>query len=269
MTGTFKMIFSDIDGTLLDSQNRVTAKTREAILALEQRGIPFVLVSARMPEGMEPIKRALGNHAPMVSYSGGLVLDEDGKVISEQLIDLQLAVELKAMFDREFPQLCCNTYGGSLWVVDDDQNPWVLGEQAIVGLKASVGTVEERFAALGGVHKFLLMGEPGAVRSAQERIHRAYPELSLGASTPRYLEVMNGAAKKSAGVHMLCSRMGISPEETIAFGDGLNDVDMLLAVGRGYAMANAPEEVRKLAPYLAPDHDREGLLAVLRELFDL
>ena len=67
MTGHFKIIFSDIDGTLLDSQNRVPVKTREAILELEQRGIPFVLISARSPEGMEPIKRELGNHAPMVS----------------------------------------------------------------------------------------------------------------------------------------------------------------------------------------------------------
>ena len=59
MTGHFKIVFSDIDGTLLDSQNRVPVKTREAILELEQRGIPFVLISARSPEGMEPIKREL------------------------------------------------------------------------------------------------------------------------------------------------------------------------------------------------------------------
>ena len=75
MTGHFKIVFSDIDGTLLDSQNRVPVKTREAILELEQRGIPFVLISARSPEGMEPIKRELGNHAPMVSFSGGLIQD--------------------------------------------------------------------------------------------------------------------------------------------------------------------------------------------------
>lgn len=269
MTETFKMIFSDIDGTLLDSQNRVPEKTREAILALEQRGIPFVLVSARMPDGMEPIKRELGNRAPMVCYSGGMALAADGSVIWEQLIDLQLAVELKDMFDREFPQLCCNTYGGSLWVVDDDQNPWVLGEEAITGLKASVGPVSERFAGMGGVHKFLLMGEPQEIRSAQERIHQVYPDLSLGASKPEYLEVMDGAVKKSAAVNMLCDRWGIAPEETIAFGDGLNDVGMLLAVGKGYAMANAPEDVREQVPHTAPDNDHEGILAVLRQLFDL
>ena len=103
MTGHFKIVFSDIDGTLLDSQNRVPVKTREAILELEQRGIPFVLISARSPEGMEPIKRELGNHAPMVSFSGGLIQDAEGNVLSEKKIGLELSVALKDMFDREFP----------------------------------------------------------------------------------------------------------------------------------------------------------------------
>lgn len=269
MTGHFKIIFSDIDGTLLDSQNRVPVKTREAILELEQRGIPFVLISARSPEGMEPIKRELGNHAPMVSFSGGLIQDAKGNVLSEKKIGLELAVALKDMFDREFPQLCCNTYGGSLWVVDDDRNPWVRGEEAITGLKASVGTVAEQFAAMGGVHKFLLMGEPEEIRSAQARIHQVYPQLSLGASKPEYLEVMDGTVMKSAGIRMLCSKLGIPVEESIAFGDGLNDVGMLQAAGRGYAMANAPAEVRERVAHTAPDNDHEGILAVLQELFDL
>ena len=68
---------------------------------------------------------------------------------------------------------------------------------------------------------------------------------------------------------MLCSKLGIPVEESIAFGDGLNDVGMLQAAGRGYAMANAPAEVRERVALTAPDNDHEGILAVLQELFDL
>ena len=269
MTGHFKIIFSDIDGTLLDSKNRVPVKTREAILELEQRGIPFVLISARSPEGMEPIKRELGNHAPMVSYCSGQILDADGNILSEKMIQFERAVAMKDMFDREYPQLSCSTYGGSKWIVDDDQNAWVRGEEAITGLKASVGSVAEQFAALGGVHKFLLMGEPREIRSAQERIRQVCPDLFMVASKPEYLEIMEGTVKKSAGLCWLCSHFGIPVEESIAFGDGLNDVDMLQAAGRGYAMANAPAEVRERVAHTAPDNDHEGILAVLQELFDL
>lgn len=260
------LIFSDIDGTLLDSNNQISERTRRGILKLEQRGILFVLVSARMPDGMTGIRDMLGNHAPMAAYSGGLILDADGGVLNSRTMSHERAVELKALFDREFPELCCNTYGGSLWVVDDDSDPRVKAEEAITSLKATVGPVEKLFAGRG-VHKFLLMGRPEEILRAKERIGRLCPDLSLGASKPEYLEVMDGAVQKSEAVRFLCGHFGIPAGQAVAFGDGDNDLSMLRAVGRGYAMANAPLEVTKGAPYLAPDNDHEGVLTVLEELF--
>ena len=61
-----KMIFSDIDGTLLDSCHQITDRTCKKIMELEQKGIPFVLVSARMPEGVTSIQRKIGNHSPII-----------------------------------------------------------------------------------------------------------------------------------------------------------------------------------------------------------
>ena len=66
----YKMIFSDIDGTLLNSSHQVPGPTRRKILELEREGVPFVLVSARMPEGMTTIQAMIGCRAPMVCYSG-------------------------------------------------------------------------------------------------------------------------------------------------------------------------------------------------------
>ena len=78
----YKIIFSDIDGTLLNDENQVPKETVEELQSLDKRGIPFVLVSARMPEGMRPIREELGIHAPMVCYSGGLVLGPDDMISS-------------------------------------------------------------------------------------------------------------------------------------------------------------------------------------------
>ena len=72
----YKIIFSDIDGTLLNNENQVPKETIEELRRLDEKGIPFVLVSARMPEGMCSIREELGIHAPMVCYSGGLVLGQ-------------------------------------------------------------------------------------------------------------------------------------------------------------------------------------------------
>ena len=109
----YKIIFSDIDGTLLNNENQVPEETIEELRRLDSQGVPFVLVSARMPKGMRPIREELGIHAPMVCYSGGLVLDPDDQEIYSCLLDLDLACEIKSLVAKEFPEVVCGIYGGN------------------------------------------------------------------------------------------------------------------------------------------------------------
>ena len=263
----YKMIFSDIDGTLLNSSHHVPEPTRRKILELEREGVPFVLVSARMPEGMTTIQAMIGCRAPMVCYSGALVRDEDGKTMYSCQMDLDLAVRIKDLIGKEFPEICCNTYGGSRWVVDDDKNPWVMKEEAITGRKAERGDMKVVFTADQGIHKFLLMGDHEEIERLEGCLKRKYPRLSIATSSPVYMEVMDGKVKKSEGVRFLCSYFGVGMDEVIALGDGCNDMDMLQAVHNSYAMANACEEVKRSAAHVTLDNDRQGLLAVLKENF--
>ena len=75
-------VFSDVDGTLLDAGHRVSPRTAAAARALGERGIPLVLVSARMPEALADIRRELGNAGPVVCYSGAYVLDAAGRQLA-------------------------------------------------------------------------------------------------------------------------------------------------------------------------------------------
>ncbi len=261
-----RILFSDIDGTLLNSSHQIPEKTRRKILELEQRGIHFILVSARMPDGVRVIQRALGNHSPIVCYSGGLILDENGEQMYNCQMKLDQAVEIKQALKKYYPDICCNTYGMDKWVVDDDQNPWVRDEERITEGKSMVGRIEELFAADGGIHKFLLMGKPEDITAAAQMLTARYPELTVQRSKPDYLEVMNGNVKKSAGVRLLCRRYGIPEEQAAAFGDGENDIDMIRAVKYGFAMANAPETVRRQAAFVTLSNDEEGILEVIRAI---
>lgn len=260
-----KIIFSDIDGTLLDNRHQIPAKTREKILELEGRGIRYILVSARMPSGIRVIQDVLGNRSPIVCYSGGLILDENGKQLFSRQMPLELAASVKNVLTHEYPAICCNTYGMDQWAVDDDKNPWVIREEEITHGKAAVGDIRDLFAQDGGIHKFLLMGEPEEIEGAAQLLKASYPELTVQKSNANYLEVMNGDVKKSTGVHFLCSYYGISEEQAAAFGDGENDVDMIQAVRYGFAMANAPEHVRRAAPYVTLSNEEEGIWHILRE----
>ena len=216
---------------------------------------------------MTTIQAMIGCRAPMVCYSGALVRDEDGKTMYSCQMDLDLAVRIKDLIGKEFPEICCNTYGGSRWVVDDDSSPWVRKEEEITGLKAMNGDIREVFAADRGVHKFLLMGQEKAVQGLEKRLKEHFPDLSIASSSPVYLEVMDGRVSKSRGVGFLCSHYGIGLDQVIAFGDGCNDMDMLRAVKNSYAMANAPLVVRRSAAHVTLDNDHQGLLAALEENF--
>ncbi len=265
-TYKYKAVFSDIDGTLLNSSHQVTEGTRKEILRLQREGVPFVLVSARMPQGMIPIQNQIGIRTPMVCYGGGLVLDENGKTLYSRCISLGQAMEIKDLLDGEFPQLCCNIYGGGKWVVDDDWNPWVLKEEAITALKARKGYMGEEFAEAGGIHKFLIMGEERLIQEAGERLKELYPHLSICFFLRLYGS--DAGRRKQGG-----RRGGPLPASGYWYrgshrlGDGGNDIDMLKTVGRSYAMGNAPADVKRSADHVTGDNDHEGLLAALRENF--
>ena len=261
-----RILYSDIDGTLLNSRHHVSRGTRERILELDRRGIPFILVSARMPEGVRVVQRELGIHRPIICYSGGLILDENGQELYSRRMELGTAAKIRDVLKERFPGICCNAYGGSLWVVEDNRDLRVVREERIVKGKALCGDLREVFAGDGGIHKFLLMGEPEDIRQAEEFLRDGYPGLTVLRSNEYYLEVMDGAVDKAEGVRFLCGHYGIPAEEAAAFGDGENDVGMLRAVKYGFAMGNASKSVREQAAFVTLTNDEEGILEAIREL---
>ena len=262
-----KIVFSDIDGTILTSDGVVTPGTKEMILEMEKDGIPFVLTSARSPEGVRVIKRKIGNHAPMICFCGALILDQDERPLYSCQIPLDTAVELKHLLEKEFPEVCCNTFGFEKWIVDNREDAREQREEAIVGFSAEIGSIEKVFAEDGGIHKFLLMGEPEQMKRLAVRLREAFPNLQVAASNAEYLEVTENGVKKSVALEALCEKLGLTAEQAGAFGDGESDMGMIATAKFGYAMGSAPEEVRKSAKFVTSKNDEEGVLAGLREIF--
>lgn len=262
----FKIVFTDVDGTLLDREHRVVPESARAVRMLQERGIPFVLVSARMPEGLTTIQRELGFTGPLVCYSGAYVLDEQGRELLSRPIDMAVARRLKAFLDAELPQVCCSEYGYHTWACDDDIDPRIQNEERITTLKALRAPMDATFDARG-VHKFLLMGESDQIELAERTVADAFPELVAVRSSPILCEIMSGEVSKAEGVQVMCEHFGITPADAIAFGDGHNDIDMLRAVPESYAVANAVDEVKAAAAHVcAWSNDENGLGRTVEEL---
>lgn len=82
-----KAVFSDIDGTLLDSNHQITDETKKEISKVVGKDIPFVLVSARMPSGISHLQQRLSINSPMICYSGALILGPDNENGEKPIID--------------------------------------------------------------------------------------------------------------------------------------------------------------------------------------
>ena len=241
-----KAVFSDVDGTLLNSVHRVTPRTGEWIHRILDKDIPFVIVSARSPSGIYPIMKRNGFECALISYSGALIMDRDRTVLYSKEIERGLAERIEQFFVKKAYDMSWCIYSGDDWLSPDRSDPRILREESIVEAQSREGSVKD-LAPGRGVNKFLCIC---AVKSSDI-----------------LLEIMAKGISKAEAVKRFCAHLGISPEETIAFGDNFNDVEMLEAVGRSYVMGNAPEEILARFHHHTADNDHDGIADVLEQIF--
>lgn len=263
----YKIIFSDIDGTLLDSGQHVRPKTKEHILKLSAAGIPFILVSGRMPPSVANIQRKIGLSAPFISYSGALMRDQNGKTIWDKPMDLKTAVALRERIASFAPDVVSYTFSADSWITDKDDGTAALYlEKETTEMRPLVGRPQDVLDENAPVHKILCTGDERLMDELQEVLRVQFPDCTIFKSLPRYLEIMSAEASKSAAAAFLCGRLNIDAKNVIAFGDNFNDTDLLEYAGLGVAMGNAPDPVKQAADLIAPTNDEEGLRFILEKL---
>ena len=261
----YKIVFSDIDGTLLNSRHVVTPMTREAILGLEKRGIRFVIVSARSPSGIFPIMRKNGFRCPVISYSGAYILDEDGTVVYQKGMAQPKAKEIISFLETKKFSLTWNIFSGDDWIVKDRKDPRIVREEGIVEACAREGSIDSVLPQ-EKVHKILLICEEDQVPEIEMQLKENFPEVNTVRSSPILLEIMDLGVNKAEAVKILCEHWKSDVRETIAFGDNYNDMEMLQAVGCGVAMGNAPKDIQEKFEYVTKDNDHDVIAYMLEML---
>lgn len=260
----YKAIFSDIDGTLLNSQHKISPKTETTIKKVLAQGVPFTLVSARPPLAMTDFSNQLNTQSPIVSYGGSLILDKDLNPIYSVTIPKNDLPNLKKELNNH-TNLSINYYSGKQWFSNNLENKWTQLEANITQLNP-VSTDEMN---TDEVHKILIIGEPEFVHPLEQQLKQLFPHLCIYLSKNEYLEVMNNDASKSKAIAFLLQKMNLTKNEIISFGDNFNDLDMIEYAGLGVAMGNSPEEIKQKADSVTENNDDDGLAKVLEDTFDI
>ncbi len=259
-----KIVFSDVDGTLLNSERQITALTEKAIKELKKRDIPFVIISARSPSGIYPILNEYDFKCPIISYSGALILDENRNILFNKGMDKSNAKEMIEFIENNHFDMAWCVYSLDEWIVKDKNDPRIIREETIVKAKAAQGSIDS--ITDDKVNKILCICDPKKILETEEKMKKAFPDYSIAKSSDTLLEVMESGITKATAINTLCSRWNMDIKNAIAFGDNYNDVEMLEAVGHGFLMGNAPNELKKRFKTHTYDNNHDGIYYALLEM---
>lgn len=261
----FKMVCLDIDGTLLNSNHKISPKVKDTIkIVANEKRIPVILVSARMPKGIAFLQRELEIEQPIICYSGALILDKNGGIVSKESIPVSSFEEIYKLV-RNF-NIHISLYKDDEWYVEE-LDEWAEQESEITNIAPIIMDFKaliELWRKEGtGPNKILIMANPSEIDMLKKNIK--YHNLNIYPSKATYLEIMPIEASKTSAISSLQKIFNIERSEIIAMGDNYNDIDMIEYAGLGIAMGNAPEDVKKHANDVTLTNDEDGVAEAIKK----
>lgn len=270
----YSIIALDLDGTLTNSEKKITPRTFDALMKAQREGVRLVLASGRPTFGIAALANQLqladyGGY--VLSYNGGRIIDWCKKtVIFSQVVDQKL---VPILYDfAEKAQLPIVTYLPDAILASKNEGEYLAEEARINGMPVVVAQnfVEEAMQIAGGSTKFLIPGEPELLIQLESEMKAALSEqMEVFRSAPFFLELPPKGIDKAQSLQRLLTHLGLERESLMAFGDGFNDLSMIQFAGQGVAMANAVEEVKSIADFVTTSNEEDGIAHALEHLLFL
>ncbi|MBS1692667.1 MAG: HAD family hydrolase [Actinobacteria bacterium] len=261
------MIATDVDGTLLDDDEKVSPRTRAAVHAAVDAGVRFILATGRPPRWIHPVVDGLGM-APMAVCANGAVIYDPAadRIISARTLSADVLAELAEIATRVIPGagLAVERVGNS---AHDAATPQFVSSPGYEHAWLNPDNVEVSIDDLLGAPAVKLLIRMAGARSADMvaalRDHVGVQGDLTYSTNNGLVEVVPLGISKATGIEELAAPLGLSSTEIITFGDMPNDVPMLRWAGHGVAMGNAHPEATAAADEVTTRNSEHGVARVL------
>ncbi|HDM8187912.1 TPA: Cof-type HAD-IIB family hydrolase [Vibrio harveyi] len=241
-----KIVASDLDGTLLAPNHQLSAYSKETLKALHEQGYTFVFATGRHHVDVASIRRTVGIPAYMITSNGARVHDQNDQEMYNQNVPEDLVQSVIDTIKTD-PEILIHMYQNDDWLLNkDDDELREFHEEFTYKLydqdnAPTDGIAKIFFTHPAKDHDHLVTFETKLREQFGDRLNIAF-------STPWCLEVMSAGVSKGDALKAVAESIGLTLENTIAFGDGMNDVEMLSMAGKGLVMGTSHEKVMKALP---------------------
>ena len=256
MSAPVRLVVSDVDGTLVQTDKSLAASTIAAAQRLQQAGVPLAIVSARPPRGMQWLQDALHLTGPLAGFNGGSLVAPDGTVLEQRLVPPAAARTALDLFRAR--GISAWLFTATEWLVLDPNGPHVDHERHTVRFSERV--VDSFDPYLDQVGKLVgCTDDAPLLASVETELQGLLGDTAAARrSQTYYLDVTHQEANKGNAIRLLADVQGITVDEVAVLGDMMNDVPMFKVAGFSVAMGNASAEVRSYASAVTEANDRDG-----------
>ncbi len=260
-----KVLVLDIDGTLTNSDKKITEATRQGIINIQERGHIVILASGRPTSGMKRYAKELelekfGGY--LLSYNGAKITNcKTKEIIFQQTLPSNVVPEIY-QFAQEYD---CGviTYVEDCIISGRRIDQYLELESKINDLPMKLVDDFEEYQNFD-INKCLLTADPELAIRYEKKLQEAFKGiLSIYRSEPFFIEIMPLNIDKATSLDKMLASVGLTRENAICCGDGFNDMTMIQYAGLGVAMENAQPAIKEAADYITKSNNEDGIAHVI------
>lgn len=266
MRPDIRLIAVDLDGTLLNDRKEVPPDFVPMVNALYPRGVRFVIASGRQYFNLAAMFASITDKLFFFSENGGLVFDGAENIFSRPLPDDILPALYRTGTDIPATTVLCGVQSA---YISSDCGPVGRENTAIYYRKRTFA--DDPLAAVtdagDAVVKVAVFDPVSAADRCEPHFAPFRDRLKVTLAGQSWIDIMRSDVNKGIAIEFLQQRLGLTPDQCMAFGDYPNDLEMIRQVGFSYGMANGHPDLLAAAKYRAPSNEEDGVMRVLRETF--
>ncbi|MCB5361585.1 MULTISPECIES: Cof-type HAD-IIB family hydrolase [Vibrio] len=243
-----KIVASDLDGTLLAPNHQLSAFTKLTLKKLHDQGYTFIFATGRHHVDVAGIREIAGIPAYMITSNGARVHDQNDQLMYSQNVPQDLVQPVIDVV-RQDPNIFIHMYQNEDWLLDRE-------DEMLAKFHSESGFSYKRFEAdkapSDGIAKVFFTHpeqDHEYLVTFEQKLKDAFGDkLNIAFSTPWCLEVMAAEVSKGHALDAVAKSLNLTLENCVAFGDGMNDAEMLAMAGKGLVMETSHHKVKEALP---------------------